>query len=232
MNTHASVERGGGSIRRRLSPVFMIAAKLVLISAFFVLCSIIYGQINEWAFRSPRTRYFPSPREAFPGLIQPWTAIIYVCGGYAAPVLPFFFNWSWPRLRFVLQTYSLSSLIMFASFLAMPVGMRWPAYPGDSLGERLMLAVFAVDLETNCRPSGHAMFAILSAILVTNGGAPPLVRVAVWFLALSICATTITTGQHYYQDVVAGVLTAVLGFFASCALERLKGAPAVPQSPG
>jgi membrane-associated phospholipid phosphatase len=204
----------------RLAPAVSVAAKLIAISAFFILCSFVYGQINEWAFHSPRTRYFQSPRDLFPGVIRPWTAVIYVFGGSTAPLLPFLYNWSWPRLRFVLRTYAMSSLMMFAVFLIFPVGMRRPAYVGESFGERLMLKVFAVDRETNCFPSGHTAFAVLSAILVAHGGAPLPVRVGVWALAVSIGVTTVTTGQHYFMDVAAGALTAVLGFLGSHLLNR------------
>jgi membrane-associated phospholipid phosphatase len=213
-----ATERSGLGVagtRRRRGPAISVAAKLIAIAGFFIACSVIYSLINEWAFHSPRTRYFRGPRGDFPGVIQPWTAVVYVFGGYAAPHLPFFYNWAWPRLRFVLLSYGLSSLLMFAVFLVVPVGMHRPPYAGESFGERLMLAVFAADRETNCFPSGHAMFAILSAILVAHGGAPRWARVGAWTLAVAICITTVTTGQHYYQDVVAGALTAVAGFRAT-----------------
>jgi membrane-associated phospholipid phosphatase len=187
-------------------------AKLLVIAGFFLVCSILYGLINEWAYHSPRTRYFRGPREDFPGVIQPWTALIYVFGGYVAPLIPFIYNWSWPRLRFVLLSYALASLVMFAIFLGVPVGMHRPEYAGAGLGERLMRGVFAVDRETNCFPSGHAVFALLPALLVAHAGAPRWARVATWALAVAIAVTTVTTGQHYYQDVAVGALTALAGF--------------------
>jgi membrane-associated phospholipid phosphatase len=223
MSTRTSVEHRSGRVSGRVLAAVAMAAKLIIICAFFVLCSLLYTQINEWAFHSPRTRYFRSPREAFPGVIQPWTAVVYVFGGYLAPLLPFLYNWSWSRLRLVLRAYALTSLMMFAVFLIFPVGMHRPSYSGADLGERLMLAVFAVDRETNCFPSGHAAFAVLSAILVSHGGAARWIRVGVWGLAAAICATTVTTGQHYYLDAVAGALTAVAGFYASLALGRMIG---------
>lgn len=222
MDTWQSTGRGVSTVRRWVVGGISLIAKPSAITAFFVLCSVVYGLINEWAYHSPRTRYYRSPRDDFPALIQPWTAVVYVFGGYVAPFLPFVYNWAWPRLRFVLQTYVVSSVLMFAVFLIAPVGMHRPAYAGESFGERLMLAVFAVDRETNCFPSGHTVFAVLSGLLVSYGSPPRWVEVASWLLAASICVTTVTTGQHYYADIAAGVLTALVGFLLSLRLERFR----------
>jgi membrane-associated phospholipid phosphatase len=232
MGTARKVEQGGAATSLWLGSSLVVAAKVASVAAFFLVCSFVYGVINEWAIHSTRTKYFRSPRDAFPAVIQPWTAVVYVFGGYAAPMLPFFYHWSWPRLRFVLQTYLLASLMMFAVFLIFPVGMHRPEYAGVSLGERLMLGVFAVDRETNCFPSGHIVFAILPAILVSRGGAGRLVRVGVWVLAAAICVSTVTTGQHYYADVVAGALTAVSGFLVSLACDRFWAPRAFARGPG
>ena len=201
--------------------VHSIAAKVAVITLFFALWSFFYIEINEWALHSPRTRYLTSPRDTNPGVIQPWTAVIYVFGGFAAPLLPFLFNWRRERVGFVLLTYIVSSIILFVLLLAVPVGMRRPEYAGTDLGERLMRMVFAVDRETNCFPSSHAMFAVLCPILVAHGGAPRRVRTIAWLLAVSICVTTVTTGQHYYMDVVAGALTAISGYFVAMTINGL-----------
>jgi len=232
MDTWKATERGVSPVRRWVVGGISVIAKLTAITAFFVLCSIVYGLINEWAYHSPRTRYYRSPRDDVPAVIQPWTAVVYVFGGYAAPLLPFVYNWAWPRLRFVLQTYVVSSVLMFAMFLIAPVGMHRPVYAGESLGERLMLTVFAVDRETNCFPSGHTVFAVLLGLLVSYGSAPRWVQVASWVLAASICVTTVTTGQHYYADIGAGVLTALAGFLLSLRLERFRGRGIARKAPG
>ena len=109
---------------------------------------------------------------------------------------------------------------MFAVFLVLPVGMHRPVYTEESLGERLMLAVFAVDRETNCFPSGHTIFAILSGLLVRHGRAPGAGCKYSDGCLLFPYATTITTGQHYYADVAAGVLTVLAGYFLSLRLEH------------
>ena len=39
------------------------------------------------------------PCDLWPEIIQPWTAVVYVFGGFLLPLLPFYYNWAWPKLR-------------------------------------------------------------------------------------------------------------------------------------
>ena len=82
-------------------------AKLAAISAFFAICSILYGLINEWAYYSPRTLYYRSPRESIPAVIQPWTAVNSTSSAVMRhPCDLFVYNWTWPQLsRWSLRTY-------------------------------------------------------------------------------------------------------------------------------
>jgi membrane-associated phospholipid phosphatase len=196
--------------------------KLAVILAFFAAWAILYDQTNRHGADPANTVRLTRPLDRFPGIIQPWTAVIYVFGGIALPVLPFLYNWSWPRLRFVLACYALSSLLAFACYWFWPLGMDRPSYRGDGLGDHLMRGVFAWDREANCFPSSHTFFAVLGAILVSDGGAGPVARRLTWALAVAVCATTVTTGQHYFIDIPGGVATSLFGFAA--ARELMPGA--------
>lgn len=198
-------------------------AKLGAIFAFFSAWSLLYLALNTRGANPSRAFYFPRPYDLSPHVIQPWTAVIYVFGGLATPFLPFLYNWTWSKLRFVLLVYFISSVLMFVFFFAFPVAMVRPVYTGDGFGERLMRSVFSVDREANCFPSSHTLFAILAAILTAHGGAPRPVRVLMWILAAAICATTITTGQHYFMDVAGGIITAMAGYVAAARVVRPDG---------
>ena len=187
-------------------------AKVVVIFFFFAAWSLIYDQVNEHSARPDRTIHLTRPVDRFPGIIQPWTAVIYVFGGIALPLLPFVYNWTWPRLRFVLTCYAVTSMLAFACYWLWPLGIVRPIFLGNSLGERLMRGVFTIDREANCFPSGHTFFATLGGILVWRGGASGAVSRSTWVLAVAVCATTVTTGQHYFIDVTGGVAAALLGY--------------------
>jgi membrane-associated phospholipid phosphatase len=208
-------ERGGGNVPGLIRPgplALQVIAKLAVIALFFTAWAFVYEFVNRRGADPARTIHLTRPLDRFPGIIQPWTAVIYVFGGLALPLLPFVFNWQWPRLRFVLACYALTSLLAFGCYWIWPLGIVRPAYQGDGFGEWLMRRVFTWDLEANCFPSSHTFFAILGAILVSGGGAGPVTRRLTWALAVMVCATTVTTGQHYFVDIAGGVAAAFFGY--------------------
>jgi membrane-associated phospholipid phosphatase len=208
-----------------LRRVLETAAKLGVVWLFFLAWAVVYDRVNQHGADPARTIHFKiRPTDRFPWIIQPWTAVIYLFGGFALPVLPFALHRSWRGLRFVLTCYTLTSLIAFAVYWFFPLGIMRPVYTGDGLGERLMRGVFTWDLEANCFPSSHTFFAVLGALLVSVGGARPAVRRATWALAVAVCATTVTTGQHYFIDIAGGIVAALLGFSVARLLMPAHGA--------
>ena len=189
-----------------------IAAKLAVVAGFFAAWSILYDLANAHGSAPGRAVTFARPFDLLPGLLQPWTAVVYLVGGVALPLLPFCFHWRWPGIRFVLTCYTIAAGVTFAAYWLWPVRMDRPVFDAPGLGSRLMRWVQAVDQPANCCPSSHALFAVLGALLVAHGVASRPVQVATWSLAVAVCATTITTGQHYFIDVAVGVGVAVAAY--------------------
>lgn len=194
--------------------------KAAAVAAFFALWYAGYTFFNHWGADPVRAIRITRPYDVWPGLIQPWTAAIYVFAGYAIPLLPFVWNRSWPRVGFVLGAYAISTVIGFTAYWLYPLAIERPPFTGDGWAERLMRGVVEVDHDANCCPSFHTSFAILAALLVARGGAPRPMRVATWVVAVAICVTTITTGQHYFIDVPGGVASALVSYYAMVWLTR------------
>jgi membrane-associated phospholipid phosphatase len=197
----------------RLS-VPQVAARLLVIAAYYLAWWVGYTLTNSYASDPGRTIRLARPYDVVPGVIQPWTAVVYVFGGLVLPLLPFYYNWDWPKLRFVLACYALSSALAFVCYCAWPVSIVRPPFDGLGLGDWLMRQVLSADQEANCFPSSHAYYAVLGAILVRHGGAGRAVSALVGSLAAAVCATTVTTGQHYVMDVAGGVAVAVASYAA------------------
>src|SRR5262245_23283589 len=176
-------------------------AKLAVVAVFFAVWSTIYNATNSHGSAPERAIFFSRPCDRFPDVIQPWTAPVYLFGGVALPLLPFCVYRQWRGLRFVLTCYTIAAVLAFAAYWLWPVCMERPVFEGTDVGSRLLRWVQGVDRPANCCPSSHAMFAVLGAILVSHGRATWPVQVATWALAVAVCATTITTGQHYFLDV-------------------------------
>lgn len=187
-----------------------VLPKLALVALWLTLWLATYKFFNNWNADPVRAIRLERPVDLWPGVIQPWTAFVYVFAGYCLPLAAFAWNWSWPRLRFVLAVYTGASLIGFVCYWLAPLAIARPPFVGDSPGAVLMRAVVAVDNDANCCPSFHTTFALLAALLIARGGAGRGVRGVVWASAVGVCISTVTTGQHYVIDVLGGlVLTAV-----------------------
>jgi membrane-associated phospholipid phosphatase len=192
-----------------------IAARFFVVAGFFAAWWAIYTWTNARGSEPGRAIYFTRPCDLSPGIIQPWTAVVYLVGGLALPLLPFFYYRDWPRPFFVLACYAIASVLAFTCYLLWPVAIVRPAYDGTGFGDWLMRHVLEVDDEANCFPSSHVLFAVLPALLVDRGGAGRAVRVVVWSLAAAVCVSTVTTGQHYVFDTAGGAATALIGYAAA-----------------
>jgi len=194
------------------------ALKAAVILAYFWAWFYVYGRVNSYVCDPVRTIHLTTPYQFIPALIQPYTAIIYVFGGLLMPAIPFLYRWSWTAIRFVLCCYTVTSLLAFPVYLIWPLSIVRPVFQGENFGERLMLWVFEKDQPGNCFPSSHVFFAILGALLVPRTGPGPAVRGAIWLLAVAVCVTTVTSGQHYFIDIPGGVAAALLGYAATRSL--------------
>ncbi len=197
----------------------------IVIGVYFVLWSAGYSFTNAWGSEPNRAIHMVRPCDLWPEIIQPWTAVVYVFGGFLLPILPFYFNWEWPKLRFVLLCYIICSVMAFSCYLVWPLSIVRPSFEGPGLGRWLMRQVLAVDNEANCFPSSHVYYAVLGAILVLHGGAGRLVRWATCLLAVAVSATTVTTGQHYFLDIAGGAAAAVVSYLITRTLlpEQVSG---------
>lgn len=196
--------------QRELKTALVQAAIVVL---FFALWLAIYKFFNNFNAQPGRAIRLTRPVDVWQGIIQPWTAIIYVLLGYPIVFWPFVFNWRWPDFRFVMATYALSSAIGFAAYWPFPLAIGRPPFDGAGVGNWLMRHVVAVDNDANCCPSFHTSFAVLAALLVARAAPSRAITFATAIVAAAICITTITTGQHYAIDVVGGIACAVASYW-------------------
>ena len=177
----------------------------------------LYASINSYNSEPVRAIYWsPRPADVYPGLIQPISAVIYTFGAATLLFWPMILGWDWSRLRILLFSFLVGTIVGFSCFLMWPLAMARPEFDGTRIGESIMRVVFAVDHPANCFPSFHAFFAIIGALFI-HAYRPDHSReyVAAYLLAAAVLVTTITTGQHYFIDPFGGGLLAVLCFYLS-----------------
>jgi membrane-associated phospholipid phosphatase len=195
-------------------------AQVAVIGLFFAIWAVLYDATNQHGSEPSRAVHLTRPVDRFPGIIQPWTAFVYLPGGVLLPLLPFAFDRSWRWVRFVLTGYGVAALLAAACYLAWPLAMQRPPFAGDDPGERLMRLVFVFDREANCFPSSHVYFAVLGALNVARVARQRWVIRATIVLAVAVCLTTVTTGQHYLVDIPGGIAAALLGDAVAGRIER------------
>jgi len=197
-------------------------ARFAIICVFFIIWFQVYKVLNMWGSQPGRAISITSPISMWPFIFAPWTALVYVFGGYGTCILPFIYNWRWPLFRRVIISYAVSSLVAFIIYAVWPVIMLRPDYSGAGIGLWLMRMVVSVDNPANCFPSSHAIFAVLSGLHCMHKETPRLFIWFSWILAAAVCVSAITVGQHYIQDIIAGVITAGLGYYLSRMIEKQK----------
>lgn len=82
-------------------------------------------------------------------------------------------------------------------------------------------------------PSLHAGFAMAVSAAIAAAVRSPWVRVVAWTWAPLVCLAVVATGNHFFADILAGVVVTVLGFLTGRAASRLAAseAPAVAPAP-
>ena len=123
----------------------------VLQVGFAVLWWWSYATINSHNSKPARAIYWsPKPADLFPSLIQPTSALIYTFGASVLLVWPIILCGDWSRLRVLLLSVLVGTMVGFTCFLLWPLAIARPAFGGKKLGESIMRLVFHVDNPANC----------------------------------------------------------------------------------
>jgi membrane-associated phospholipid phosphatase len=116
-------------------------------------------------------------------------------------------------VRTALASFIGVTAVLFAVFLAYPTAYPRPEWTGGGLLSLPLALIYRIDLPRNCLPSGHVTAAFLTAFAVRQ--CRPRLGAALIFWAVAISVSTLTTKQHYFWDVVAGVLLSAAGYAAA-----------------
>ncbi|MCB0406282.1 MAG: phosphatase PAP2 family protein, partial [Bdellovibrionales bacterium] len=94
-------------------------------------------------------------------------------------------------------------------FYLMPTTYPRPEYPNVSsaIVRAAMWLVSAADSPANCFPSQHVALTSICAWSMRRRGS--VLHAFYWLWALAIFASTLTTKQHYFCDILGGLVVAV-----------------------
>lgn len=103
-------------------------------------------------------------------------------------------------------------LVAYPIFLLFPVMSIRQEVPMNTPSEVLLNFIYYVDLPTNCFPSLHVAVSMISAFAIYH---KQKIK-GVWAIVLGILISlsTLFTKQHYFVDVISGLLLATFCYYA------------------
>ena len=166
---------------------------------------LIYIFLNQWTTSLPAHDLTMGIDQATP--LQPGWIVIYA-GIFMAASMPGFVVRHPQLLKRTALAYFLVECIAFITFVVFPVEMtlRPQSIPVDSFTSWGVMLCYALDQPTTCFPSLHVATSVLGALIVHKIDKPlgrPLL-----VLAVLISASTMLVKQHFFADVISGMLLA------------------------
>ena len=143
---------------------------------------------------------------------MPWTGWIYATV-FPFPLLAVAIVRDDRGVRTMLAAFIGVTAVLFAIFLAYPTVYPRPVLADGGLSAWPLALIYHIDLPRNCLPSGHVTAAFLTAFSVRQQR--PKLGAALIFWAAVIAVSTLTTKQHYFWDVITGVLLSAAGYEAA-----------------
>ena len=180
--------------------------KLTLLGAFTVGYLIFYTYPNLFPLSPPR--YLPLLAIDRQTPFLPWTFVIYT-SDYVLILLPFF----WLKAPAAFNAYARMLFAVLIGcglfFLFLPTAYPRPPYPkvDNLLIAGLMNFIAAADNPTNSFPSMHVALTGAASWAVRVFGRR--IHLLFWIWTLAVFASTMTTKQHYFVDILGGIAVMV-----------------------
>lgn len=140
----------------------------------------------------------------------PWTAAIYL-GCYVFWAINYILGCQQKEqevFRFISADFA-AKIVCMICFIVFPTTNVRPVIEGNSFWEQVMMWLYQNDAADNLFPSIHCLTSWFCFIAVRkNEKIPCWYKAASVIFAISVCISTLTTKQHVWIDVVAGVALA------------------------
>lgn len=128
--------------------------------------------------------------------------IFLILAGLLMPDHPHFY-----RLR---KAFLALIFFHFAFFVICPTEYHRPYISGEDISSKLGQFIHMIDAKTNCFPSLHVSSTFLAAFAVINRHKFLTLPALLW--ATAIAGSTLTTKQHYFYDVIGGLIISLVIF--------------------
>ncbi len=186
-------------------PVIPQKKKWLIVAAGYIVFCLLYTLTGNFHLTTP-TQLAPSVIDEKTPFLA-WTVWIYNSQFFFLAFNIYLMRE--PRnLSRTLYAMASVSLFSFCIFAIYPTSLPRDFATGDGLTATAFQSLYAIDSSANCFPSLHVALAWIAAIAVLNERKSFGFVVCFW--AMLITLSTMTTKQHYFIDVIAGLVLAAL----------------------
>ncbi len=183
--------------------------KAAIITPFMLLYASVYLLLNHFPVNSPNLLPMLAIDKETPFLL--WTIYPYTLLLASGILLPVFIR-SRDRLYQTMSAYVVSLAINASIWFAYPTTYPRPPAPGTgSLTEAYYLMMMQMDTPLNCLPSGHITSPAVMAWAVAREN--PRYAKQIWAVYAVLAFSVLTTKQHYFWDIVAGLSCAAFSVY-------------------
>lgn len=179
--------------------------KVCLTLFFAAAYMILYVVPNFYPIFSPRHLPLLGIDRSVP--LIPWTFIIYL-SDYLLALTVILSITSLEKYNSLARTGFTVLVLSGLCFIFFPTTYPRPSYPTDQpwIVGFFMNLVGGADTPNNCFPSMHVAITGVLTYAIRYSGTPIRLLYLVW--SLLIFASTLTTKQHYFVDILGGILVA------------------------
>ena len=180
--------------------------KRVKTGFFFLVCFAVgYGFTNRFPVFAPKLLPLGSIDHFFG--FHPWTVWIYM-SDYFLIFMPLFLVHDKDFFKTMIKGFMWNFIIHFSIFFFFPTTMIRPALIENNFTNFAFNILRTFDTPNNCFPSQHVSlcFVVASCFWHYNRKSAPIFLL--W--ASAIAVSTMTTKQHYFLDVLGGLIVALM----------------------
>lgn len=184
-----------------------LTLRLATILIFYLISGGLYFLINKLNEGKPAYTLGITLDSCIP--FVPFWAWFYVLY-FVVIVTPFFFINDYRELKLSIISYSIAATITLCFYFFWRTYMIRPEVIGNGVSEWLVKMIYRADNPYNCFPSQHVTFSWLAAMVARRKNK---VFGGIWVvLALLISLSTLFIKQHWFMDLLSGIITAIVAY--------------------
>ncbi|MBI3019190.1 MAG: phosphatase PAP2 family protein [Deltaproteobacteria bacterium] len=179
--------------------------RIKMIFALLACFAVGYGYTNHFPVFTPQTLPWTKIDDFFG--FHPWTVWIYM-SDYILIFLPAVLVTDIHVMKRLLKGYLVNFAIHFPIFFFFPTTMLRPLLVENSFLTQVFRFLWTVDTAANCFPSQHVSLCFMVAMGFWNYRRSWSWVMIIWSMLISL--STLTTKQHYFWDILGGLLVAFI----------------------